>query len=182
MGHKYGGCSVSARTLLALAYVILALDTAVFLEFIAGAIYLAQTCPIQLEIYTLFLYSHFSQLMTIWGVISQWETDLSEPPHRVKDTRPINWMIVSIVCITGDSILLASAVLNPEPQATCRYNQLHRVLDGQGIAICGISILWWTASAILTRKTNKAKAEKVKEAVEDPHNVYNSALTTTEIQ
>jgi len=169
-------CYVRATTLLYAAYVIMALDVILFVEWVAGSIYLARNCPELLETNLIFFCTHFIQLITVYQVVCEWNTNLAEPPHRVKDTRPPYWILVSILCLTGDAFLLTSALYTPQPALTCDYNTLHRVLDGQGVAICSISILWWCVSAVLTRDTQKAQASEREEALRDPQNKYNAPL------
>lgn len=160
------GALTRARTLLYVAYFLLALDALLYVGFVAGGVYVERRCPTELESHSLMAYSHFFGTMAIAATIADWWSKMEEGEegqHKLPTTLPLYWAVGVLVALATDTFQFLAQLHNPEPSTECSFRMMHKVLEGYGVCVDSLSLLWFMCVTVALwrqlRKQSRARRE-----------------------
>jgi hypothetical protein len=161
-------CALRSRTLLNAAYFLLFLDALLFVAWVAGGFYLWVQCREELDAHVL-IALHFAQAVSIMAVVTDWWANLKEKPHRLSDYAPLYWLITSLVSFFSDLFLFGEQ-FGPEEPEHCQLHLLHKVLDGTGLCICALSIVWFLFVYVYTTRARRHAERERQRVLEEAQN------------
>jgi arginine exporter protein ArgO len=158
-----------ARTLLYVAYCLLALDALIYIGFVGGGIYIATRCPEELDFHVELGFSHFFVTAAVAAVVSDWWAKIQEESsHELPASLPLYWVVGALVTLSTDSFLLVANVLNPEPSTECSFRLLHKTLEATGVASASLSLLWFLCVTAATWRLQRKLARARRAVLGEP--------------